>query len=362
MVQNSDIHHMKSALSLARRGLGCVWPNPSVGCVIVQGDCVIARARTADGGRPHAETQALAQVGALAKGATLYVTLEPCTHHGQTAPCVEAIIAAGIVRVVIGSLDVDPRVSGKSIALLEVAGIKVTQGVLEDECRALNIGFIKRITENRPFVTLKMACTLDGKISCASGESKWITGDLARRHTHQVRSRHDAVLVGCGTALVDDPALSTRLDGVLHVPVRVVLDSNLKISPDSQLVRTANKVPLLVFGGEAGEHASALKQQGVIIYSCDPHDLVSVLGALARHGITRVLVEGGAEIHASFLRQGLCDELLIYRAPTMLGGDAKSMVGALGIETLAQRHDLVRYSTQTLGVDVLEIYKRKDES
>lgn len=362
MVQNSDIHHMKSALSLARRGLGRVWPNPSVGCVIVQDGYVIARARTADGGRPHAETQALAQIGALAKGATLYVTLEPCTHHGQTAPCAEAIIAAGIAHVVIGALDVDPRVSGKSVALLEAAGIKVTQGVLEDECRALNIGFVKRITENRPFVTLKMACTLDGKIACASGESQWITGELARRHTHQMRSRHDATLIGCGTALADDPTLSTRLDGVVHAPVRVVLDSALKISPESKLVRTAKDVPLWVFGNGDVEQVTALKQCGVVIHSCDPHDLASVLELLANQGMTRVLVEGGADVHASFLRQGLFDELLIYRAPTMLGGDAKSMVGTLGVETLKQRHDLVRCSSRTLGVDVLEIYKRKDES
>lgn len=359
MVHNSDIHHMKSALSLAQRGLGRVWPNPSVGCVIVQDDYVIARARTADGGRPHAETQALAQAGTLAKGATLYVTLEPCTHHGQTAPCIDAIIAAGITRVVIGTLDVDPRVSCKSVALLEAAGIQVTQNVLEDECSSLNIGFIKRITENRPFVTLKMACTLDGKIACASGQSQWITGDISRRHTHQLRSRHDAILVGCGTALADDPALSTRLDGVVHTSVRVVLDSSLRISPDSQLVRTAKDVPLWVLGDGSDEQATALKQQGVVMHYCDPHDLTSVLELLASQGITRVLVEGGAKIHASFLRQGLCDELLIYRAPTMLGGDGKSMVGALGVETLAQRHDFVRCSTQTLGLDVLEIYKRK---
>ncbi len=350
---------MKSALSLARRGLGRVWPNPSVGCVIVQDDCVIARARTADGGRPHAETQALEHVGALAKGATLYVTLEPCTHHGQTAPCAEAIIAAEVARVVIGTLDVDPRVSGKSVATLEAAGIKVTQGVLEDECRDLNIGFIKRITENRPFVTLKMACTLDGKIACASGESQWITGELARRHTHQVRSRHDAVLIGCGTALADDPALSMRLDGVVHTPVRVVLDSKLRISPNSQLVRTAKDVPLWVFGNGDDEQATALKQRGVVIHHCDPHDLTSVLEVLANQGITRVLVEGGAETHASFLRQSLCDELLIYRAPTMLGGDGKSMVGTLGVEALVQRHDFARCSTQALGLDMLEIYKRK---
>lgn len=352
---------MKSALSLAHRGLGRVWPNPSVGCVIVQDGYVIARARTADGGRPHAETQALVQIGALAKGATLYVTLEPCTHHGQTAPCAEAIIAVGIAHVVIGALDVDPRVSGKSVALLEAAGIKVTQGVLEDECRALNIGFVKRITENRPFVTLKMACTLDGKIACASGESQWITGELARRHTHQVRSRHDAILIGCGTALADDPTLSTRLDGVAHTPVRIVLDSKLKISLDSNLVRAAKDVPLWAFGNGTDEQTAALKQQGVVIHPCDPHDLTSVLELLASQGITRVLVEGGAETHASFLRQGLFDELLIYRAPTMLGGDAKSMVGTLGVETLKQRHDLVRCSSQTLGVDVLQIYKRKSE-
>ncbi|PCJ99841.1 MAG: riboflavin biosynthesis protein RibD [Zetaproteobacteria bacterium] len=359
MASDVDIHHMKSALSLARRGLGRTWPNPSVGCVIVKDMCVVARARTADGGRPHAESQALEQAGILSRGSTLYVTLEPCTHHGQTPPCVDAIIAAGITRVVIGMRDVDPRVAGKSAAYLEDAGIIVTQDVLNDDCKALNTGFIQRMTQGRPFVTLKMACTIDGKIACASGESQWITGELARRHTHQVRSHHDAILVGIGTVLADDPMLSTRIDGVVHNPVRIVLDRHFKTPVDGQLVRSANDIPLWILGNKGSDAEGMLRRNGAMIHHCDPHDLDAVLKLLADQGITRVLIEGGAGIHASFLRHGLCDELLIYRAPTMLGGDAMSMIDAIGVNTLEQRYGFVRYSTQTLGDDVLEVYKRK---
>ncbi|MGH1377284.1 MAG: bifunctional diaminohydroxyphosphoribosylaminopyrimidine deaminase/5-amino-6-(5-phosphoribosylamino)uracil reductase RibD [Alphaproteobacteria bacterium] len=359
MASDVDIHHMKSALSLASRGLGRVWPNPSVGCVIVRDGCVVARARTADGGRPHAETQALEQAGAYANGATLYVTLEPCTHHGETAPCVDAIINAGIAHVVIGAKDVDPRVSGKSVGILESAGIRVTQNVMHDACHDINLGFFSRITEKRPFVTLKMACTLDGKIACASGQSKWITGDVARLHTHHVRSRHDAILIGSGTALADDPLLSTRIGGIDHKSVRIVLGDKSKIRPESNLISSAKDIPLWVFGDKGDECDAILSDMGAVVNSYDPYDLVSILENLAGKGITRILVEGGAQIHASFIKQDLFDELLIYRAPTMLGGDGISMIGDMGVNTLEKRHDLVKQYSRKLGSDVLESYKKK---
>ena len=351
-----DINHMKSALALASRGLGRVWPNPSVGCIIVKDGIIIARARTANSGRPHAETQALAQAGAQAKGATLYVTLEPCAHHGQTPPCVDAIIEAGIVRIVIGAKDVDPRTAGKSANILKNAGIEVITGVLEDECNALNIGFINRITKNRPFVTLKMACSLDGKIALRSGESQWITGALARSHVHQVRSRHDAILVGVGTVLADDPSLATRVKGFSHSSVRVVLDSDLRIPLDSKLVSTASNTPLWILHNPNIKEGEALSNKGVVLHETECRNLVSVLEVLAEQGITRLLVEGGAKIHASFLRANLCDELLIYRAPKILGGTAKSLFSDLNVDILANSYNFKQVHVQKLGDDVLERY------
>ncbi len=359
-----DIHHMRSALSLAGRGLGRTAPNPSVGCVIVKGGITIARARTNDGGRPHAENLALSQAGAQAKGAILYVTLEPCAHHGQTPPCVDAIIDAGISRVIIGSKDVDPRTAGKSIQRLESAGIEVITGVLEDECNALNTGFFSRLTKNRPFVTLKTACSLDGKIALKSGESQWITGELARAHVHQVRARHDAILVGIGTVLADNPSLTTRVKGLKNTPVRVLLDSNLRISLESKLVSTAKNTPLWILhnanpkGGLKGDLSKAgkLVNKGAILHQTDCSNLVSVLGLLAGQGITRLLVEGGASVHASFIKAGLCDEMLIYRAPKILGGNAKSAFADLDIDILANCYKFKQTGTQKLGDDMLEMY------
>ena len=353
MTIDADIHHMKSALAIAGRGVGRVWPNPSVGCIIVKRGVVIARARTADGGRPHAETIALEQAGAAAKGATLYVSLEPCTHHGQTPPCLDAIIDAGISRVVIGAIDVDKRVSGKATKLLEDANISVTQGILEGECNALNIGFIKRVTQNRPFITLKAACTIDGKIACSSGESKWITGELARRSVHQLRSRHDAILVGKGTVIADDPILTSRTSGLAHNIVRVILDSKLNTPADCNLVKSAKDHPLWLL------HNCAAKDYGedAVLHQVNCHDLNAVLKLLADQGVTRLLVEGGAKIHAAFLRENLCDELLLYRAPTIIGNEGISVVNDMNIKKLADRHDFTLSSVQAIGSDILETYK-----
>ncbi len=311
-------HHeafMRSALNMARRGIGRTAPNPSVGCVIVKNGIIIARARTSDEGRPHAEKIALDQAGESAKGATLYVTLQPCTHHGATPPCAEEVTKAGIKTVVIGSFDPNPKVNGYP------EGVEVITNILQKECDELNAGFFLTIKERRPFVTLKLACTIDGKIACANGESKWITGELARRHTHMIRSQHDAILVGNRTARLDQPQLTTRLKGINHDPLKIIL--------------------------------------GETEFKCDPHNIEAVLTELADRGITRLLVEGGAQVHSSFLKAGMFDELLIYRAPTLLGAENTAMVAELGIETLTQRFDLTRKTVQILGTDILETYTKQ---
>jgi len=361
MVLDADIHYMRSALAMARRGLGRTAPNPSVGCVIVKDGIVVARARTADMGRPHAETAALEQAGINAQGATLYVTLEPCTHEGHTPPCTKAIMDAKISKVVIGALDCDPRVYGQSIDILKEKGIDVVYGVLEDECLDLNSGFFSCIQNNLPFVTLKVACSLDGKIALASGESQWITGDHARRHSHALRSRHDAIMVGMGTVVKDDPMLSARIDGVEHSGIRIVLDKRLEMPMDSILVRTAYAKRLwLIHGSDHEQDKGAIIATGAHLHQVDdPNNLKSVLNLLASQGITRLMVEGGASLHTSFLQEGLFDELVLYRAPTLLGQDAMNVSGGLHIETLADRYDLTHVESRKLGSDMLEIYKNE---
>src|SRR5918994_6733853 len=228
-----DRAHMAAALALSRRGLVNTWPNPAVGCVIVREGRVVGRGWTQPGGRPHAETEALARAGDQARGATAYVTLEPCSHWGRTPPCCDALIAAGVARVVVATGDPDPRVDGRGMRRLREAGIAVDQGLLEAEARAVIAGFVRRITRGLPLVTLKLATTLDGRIATASGESRWITGAAARRAAHALRARHDAVLVGSGTVLADDPDLTCRLPGMERgVPIaRVVADARLRTPP-----------------------------------------------------------------------------------------------------------------------------------
>ncbi|MBD3764054.1 MAG: bifunctional diaminohydroxyphosphoribosylaminopyrimidine deaminase/5-amino-6-(5-phosphoribosylamino)uracil reductase RibD, partial [Rhodobacterales bacterium] len=247
---------MAHALALAARGLGRVWPNPAVGCVLVAQGRVVGRGWTQPAGRPHAETVALAQAGDLARGATAHVTLEPCAHHGQTPPCALALVQAGVARVVTALTDPDPRVSGRGHAMLRAAGLAVTEGVLAAEARALQQGFLTRVTRGRPMVTLKLATSLDGRIATATGESRWITGPLARRAVHALRMRHDAVLVGAGTALADDPDLTVRDLGSPHQPIRLVLDSRLRLPVDSRLGRSAGAVPVWLLHGPAAPDAA----------------------------------------------------------------------------------------------------------
>jgi diaminohydroxyphosphoribosylaminopyrimidine deaminase / 5-amino-6-(5-phosphoribosylamino)uracil reductase len=359
---SDDIRHMRHALRLAERGLGRVAPNPAVGCLIVsRTGILIGRGWTADGGRPHAETIALAQAGAAAKGATAYVTLEPCAHFGRTPPCANALITAGIGRVVAATKDPDPRVNGQGLALLRAAGVAIAENVCEAEARELNAGFILRIREDRPLVALKIAQSADGYVADANGNSRWITSERARRHGHLLRAKHDAILVGIGTALADDPALTCRLPGLeKRSPVRVVLDSRLRLPADSQLARTARETPVVVFTTaiHSGDELACL---GVEIERLPEGlerrpDVAAVLHALAKRGITRLLIEGGPSVHAAFLRAKLVDRVHLYTAPLLIGEGGKPGIASFGVNELGRAPHLQLKERLALGPDVLESY------
>jgi diaminohydroxyphosphoribosylaminopyrimidine deaminase/5-amino-6-(5-phosphoribosylamino)uracil reductase len=355
---------MALALSLGRRGMGQCAPNPAVGCVIVQGDLIVGRGTTVPGGRPHAETIALEQAGAHARGATAYVTLEPCAHHGQTPPCAEALIAAGVARVVAPFDDTDPRVSGRGFAMLRAAGIAVTTGIMADEAARDHAGFLIRNEVGRPFVTLKLATSFDGRIATASGHSQWITGPDARRAVHAMRARHDAVMVGAGTARADDPMLTARGMGVVRQPVRVVVSRRLDIPLMSQLARSAREVPLwLCHGAEVDDAlAEAWRGIGARLLPCDvvagQVDPASLLQALGAAGLSRVFCEGGGALAASLLSAGLVDELMGFTAGLAIGAEGLPGIGALGLARLdeAPRFELVE--ARAIGGDVLHRWAR----
>jgi diaminohydroxyphosphoribosylaminopyrimidine deaminase/5-amino-6-(5-phosphoribosylamino)uracil reductase len=365
-----DLEHMRAALALARRGLGNVWPNPAVGCVLVQpgpkGGRVVGRGWTQPGGRPHAETEALARAGAAARGAVAYVSLEPCSHHGRTPPCADALVAAGIARAVVAVEDPDPRVSGRGVAALRDAGIPTEIGLLAEAAAALNAGFFIRIREGRPFVTLKLATTLDGRIATASGESRWITGEVARDWAHGLRASHDAVMVGIGTALVDDPELVCRLPGLpLRPTLRIVVDSAVRLPPTSRLVEGAARAPLwIVAAAEADvgrREALAARGAEIIGVASDPRgrpDIGAALKALGARGVTRVLVEGGGGLAGSLLGAGLVDEVAWFHAPRVIGDGGRPAVAAFGVDRLARAPTFVRTAVRALAADVLETYRR----
>jgi diaminohydroxyphosphoribosylaminopyrimidine deaminase/5-amino-6-(5-phosphoribosylamino)uracil reductase len=355
---------MRHALALARRGLGRVAPNPAVGCVIVsEGGRIVGRGSTKPGGRPHAETVALEQAKERARGATVYVTLEPCAHQGKTPPCADALIRAGVKRVVAAAQDPEPRVNGQGFARLKAAGIELTQGVLEKEALQLNEGFLRRVRDGRPLVTLKVAQSLDGKIALKSGESRWITGEEARAFGHLMRAEHDAILVGIGTALADDPELTVRLAGLEdRLPLRIVLDTNGRLPAQSKLARTARKVPTLVF--TAGAPRPELEALGVdVVFAARDAQahigIPAMLAALAKRGVTRLLVEGGAAVHASFLSGGLVDRLEVFTAPIVLGGDALDSVAARALADIKEASRFERTGERRLDGDLLESFIRK---
>ncbi|MDJ1008488.1 MAG: bifunctional diaminohydroxyphosphoribosylaminopyrimidine deaminase/5-amino-6-(5-phosphoribosylamino)uracil reductase RibD [Paracoccaceae bacterium] len=359
---------MALALSLGARGLGRVWPNPAVGCVIVNAGRIVGRGATAPGGRPHAERVALDQAGERARGATAYVSLEPCAHTGRTPPCAEALAAAGIARVVTAIEDPDPRTAGRGHARLRAAGLKVTTGVLAAEAQSAHRGFFLRVNDGRPMLTLKLATSFDGRIATATGESRWITGGAARRLVHGERARHDAVLVGGGTARADDPALTVRGLGSRPQPVRIVVSRHLNLPRDSRLMGSAGEGPVwLVHDAAPGAVTSpeAWTGRGAELVAARAGrggqlDPASVLAALAARGLTRVFCEGGGALAASFLQAGLVDELIGFTAGLALGAEGQPALGALGIEELSEAPRFALVETRAVGDDVLHRWRPVD--
>jgi diaminohydroxyphosphoribosylaminopyrimidine deaminase / 5-amino-6-(5-phosphoribosylamino)uracil reductase len=355
---------MRVALRVARRMLGQTAPNPAVGALIVDeatGE-LIARGWTQPGGRPHAETHVIERAGARARGKTMYVTLEPCSHHGKTPPCVDAILAAGIGRVVCAVEDPDPRVSGKGLALLRDRGVAIEIGVEAEEARWLTAGHILRMIEDRPFVQLKMAVSGDGLIAPGDGAPVWVTGEEARRYAHLLRARADAILVGRRTVTDDDPELTCRLPGLEgRSPHRIVLDPRLQTSPASKLATSAQQVPVTIFATAGGAPAPAYPP-GVAITRVPADaagrlDLRAVLVNLASKGITRVMVEGGPTISAAFLRAGLVDEAVIARGTKTLGSGGRKPLGDRGLEVFQDANRWQMVEDRALGPDRVTTYR-----
>ena len=359
--KSADLEHMAAALSLAARNLGQTWPNPAVGCVIVDAaGHVVGRGFTQRGGRPHAEAEALNMAGERARGGTAYVTLEPCSHHGKTPPCAEALVVAGIKRCVAAIEDPDPRVSGRGLVKLREAGIAVETGLMAAAAVSLNTGFFKRTVDSLPMVSLKLATSLDGHVATRSGESKWITGEAARMFGHRLRATHDAIGVGSGTVLADDPELTCRIPG-LHdrSPVRVIFDRRGRTPAQAKLLSTSQPTWILTTPG-------VIKGQ-----TQKPHEVIEIhenggpqawlrqsCEALAHLGLTRLLIEGGPTLATAFLAAELVDQLYWFRAPMVLGGDGLPGVGPMALDRLAQALGFRMGDRRQLGNDVLELYER----
>jgi diaminohydroxyphosphoribosylaminopyrimidine deaminase/5-amino-6-(5-phosphoribosylamino)uracil reductase len=345
---------MREALRLAERGAGRTSPNPAVGAVVARGRRWVGRGYHRRAGGAHAEVFALRQAGAWARGATLYVTLEPCCHFGRTPPCVDAVLASGVSRVVVGSLDPNPRVRGRGVTRLRRAGLRVDVGVLGEECRALNEDFAKHVTRGLPFVVLKLAATLDGRIATGSGDSRWVTGAAARRRVHEMRNRLDAVVVGAETVRIDDPELTCRLRGGRH-PLRVILDGRLR-SPASARVFTHDPERTRLYTlADGGVKAGRLKGRGVTVRRGGGDragSLRRVLRDLARDGIKSVLIEGGGVLAAHALRAGLVDRLAVFLAPKILGGDGRPMVAPMHLRRMADALPIADVKLERLGVDL----------
>lgn len=348
---------MREALRVARNAEGRTSPNPLVGAVIVRDGQIVAEGWHRQAGTPHAEIHALNMAGELSRGATLYVTLEPCSHFGRTPPCANAIVDAGIKRVVAAMSDPNPKVSGRGFEILRNAGIEVTVGVLEDEARRLNEIFLKWVTKNLPFVTLKFACSLDGKIATSTGESRWISCEESRKFSHRLRDLNDAILVGIGTILADNPSLTTRLVAGKN-PVRVVVDSTAKIPLAANVVTDKSARTIVAVTSNApSEKISALKNSGVeIIFAGDGQhvDLEILMRELAAREITSVLVEGGGTINFAMLRAKLVDKIFAFVAPKIIGGkNSPTAVAGAGFEKLSDAVALKNFSAQQLGDDIL---------
>jgi diaminohydroxyphosphoribosylaminopyrimidine deaminase/5-amino-6-(5-phosphoribosylamino)uracil reductase len=364
----ADRRFMQLALALGRRGQGRSWPNPAVGAVVVNDGVIVGRGWTQPGGRPHAEPEALMRAGEAARGATLYATLEPCSHFGRSPPCADAVIAAGIARVVSAVEDPNPEVAGQGHAKLRAAGIVVDVGLCATEAARDHAGHFRRIRDKRPHVILKLAVSSDDKIGAAGRKPVAITGEAANARVHLLRAQCDAVLVGIGTVRADDPLLTCRLPGMeAQSPVRVVLDRALRISGTSRLVHSARETPLWVMTSSLSEAPAAMKLGAagaqvirVATTAAPPPglDLVNMLHALAEKGITRLLVEGGARVASSFVTAGLVDEVWLLRGPDAVGADGVAALDALPLTSITQSPTFKRRASETLQNDTLTIYER----
>ncbi len=362
---SDDLRFMLLALTLGRRGLGNTWPNPAVGAVVVKDGVVVGRGWTQPGGRPHAETEALRRAGDAARGATLYATLEPCSHHGKTPPCADAIVSAGIARVVSALGDANPEVAGNGYARLKAAGIAVSDGLCADDARRDHAGHIRRILDGRPHVMLKLAISADGKAALSGRKPIQITGEATRARVHLMRAMSDAILAGIGTVLADDPALTCRLPGMLNSsPVRVILDPALRLPLNSQIVTTAREIPVWVFCGPAAleKQERLLIEKGVAVIRTAKGegglDLAAVLRVLAGRGITRLMVEGGPKIAAAFLRADLIDEAVLLRGSVTIGPEGVDALDGLALDALTASSHLKLLAAETVGGDRLERYER----
>jgi diaminohydroxyphosphoribosylaminopyrimidine deaminase / 5-amino-6-(5-phosphoribosylamino)uracil reductase len=364
----ADRRFMALAMTLGRRGLGRTWPNPAVGAVVVKDGVIVGRGWTQPGGRPHAEPEALARAGDAARGATLYVTLEPCSHVGKSPPCADAIIAAGIARVVSAIEDPNPQVAGQGHARLRAAGIAVDIGLGAAEAARDHAGHFRRVRDRRPHVILKLAVSPDDKIAAAGHKPVAISGEAARARVHLLRAQCDAILVGIGTVLADDPLLTCRLPGMeARSPVRVVLDRALRIPGTSKLVHSARTTPLWVMTSDLAEAPAAMKLGAagaqvirVATTTTPPPglDLPGVLHALAEKGITRLLVEGGARVASSFVAAGLVDEAWLLRGPDPVGADGVPALDALPLSAITQSPAFKRRASENMQKDTLTIYER----
>ena len=353
MTENIDQRWMAQALALAERGLDTTHPNPAVGCVLVKDDTVVGEGWHARAGGPHAERGALDAAGDAARGATAYVTLEPCAHTGRTPPCVDALIAAGVARVVYAADDADPRTAGESAARLEAAGIQVSRGVLAEDARALNRGFFSRHSRGRPWITLKLAMSLDGRTAMASGESQWITGEAARADVHRWRARASAVLTGIGTVLADNPRLTARGEGISRQPLRVVLDSRLRTPADAALIGDDDLALILVGDGVDAATADAFPAAVRSVPGSDGRiDLHAAATLLATaFEINELFIECGPALAGAWLQSGLVDTVLVYTAPLLLGDAARGLAHLPGLERLDQAIALEDVQWEQLGRD-----------
>jgi diaminohydroxyphosphoribosylaminopyrimidine deaminase/5-amino-6-(5-phosphoribosylamino)uracil reductase len=352
--------YMKRALRLAARARGRTSPNPLVGAVVVQAGRVVGEGYHRKAGTPHAEILALAAAAGKARGADLYLNLEPCSHYGRTPPCVDAIIAAGIDRVFVGMRDPNPLVNGRGLQILREAGIEVAEGILEDSCRKINEVFIKYVAAGLPFVILKGAATLDGRIAAETGDAKWISNEASRRYVHRLRDRVDAILVGAGTAEQDNPRLTTRLPGRRGKdPVRIIVDSTLRVSPDADIFSLESEAPTIVATTRgAPEHKrKALEAQGAEILAIDSPkrvDLGELMRRLAGREITSVLIEGGSRINTAALESGLVDKVIFFYAPRLMGGrKAPLLFGGKGVSSVQDAIAITHIRTRRFGDNIM---------